>query len=197
MRLKDVVQDLTKSCTKSLKIKLSNVVLRENRRTVFSAVPKLTVGSKKVVLFVDVKWQPPNQGTMGTLSFFVKEAAGLPSIRGARHALATILVADSAQAFPRLVSGSADKSVAVWDVWTGAQLQRFRGHKSDVTQVLVADKFGQQILLSSSSDKVGSFLLSYSFVFMVAYQQRVSSRLFACGAWRLERAFTASRLLHL
>ena len=158
LNLKDIVEDFTKSSTKSLKIKLSNLTLPKLKANLFSGVAaNLKVGSKKVVLSVEAMWRPNYRGALNSLSFLLKEAAGMPAIKEARQVFVSFEVADSSQAFPRLVSGSADKTAAIWDIWTGARLHNFRGHTAMITQVLVADKYGLQLLFTSSRDKVPSF----------------------------------------
>lgn len=147
----EVFEEMKRASTRSFKIKLKSKFARNSKSRALSGVPKL---NKKISLIVEGRWRPGQAGSVGSLSFLLHQAAGIPVIRGARHLLAIIQVVDSSEGFARLISGSADKTAAIWDVWTGARLQIFRGHTADITQVLVADKYGQQLLFSGSRDKV-------------------------------------------
>ena len=88
------------------------------------------------------------------LAFLLKPDAGLPVIRGATLAWVSVRVVESADALPHLLSGSADRTVAIWDVWTGARVQSLHGHTAGVTQVLLAERYGRQLVVSGSRDQV-------------------------------------------
>jgi hypothetical protein len=154
----DIFQDFKKPAARALRIKLAHTPAAQTEpKGLLSYVPHLHRGSKRVTLLVEARWQPASHsGTSGTLTFLLKQAAGLPAIRGATLAWVSILVVESAEALPRLVSGSVDRTIAMWDVWTGARVQSLRGHTAEVTQVLLAERYGRQLVVSGSRDKVSA-----------------------------------------
>jgi hypothetical protein len=157
----DIFKDFKRPVVHALRIKLAHTLTAYIKpKGLCYCVPHLPGSSKRIVLLVEARWHPaPHSSVSGNLAFLIKQATGLPAIRGATLTWASVRVVDSAEAFPRLVSGSADRTIAMWDVWTGARVQSLRGHTAEVTQVLLAERYGRQLVVSGSRDQVRRPLL--------------------------------------
>jgi len=70
---------------------------------------------------------------------------------GANSTVLAVCVLESAQGL-RIVSGSQDNTLRVWDAATGVCLRVLEGHTEDVTSVCALDSTGVQRIVSGSDD---------------------------------------------
>lgn len=137
----------------------SKGLIRTVKRTSSLASPIISLSGAHPAEILDVKFSPDGQmiaaaSSDRTISLWQTygENSNIGILSGHAKAVTSITWSSSApQTGPRLFSASADGTLIVWDVLSGAKLRRLRGHKAIVNCVACA-RGGREVLVSGSDD---------------------------------------------